>query len=172
MLAAIFTVVPLLASLVAADVTSVNNALSLISTDLGKLDTDTNAVVSGVVGLGSALQVSVDAVAVDNDLLAAIAAVQASSTFSASDSQTLVTSLQNVATAANKSLTDTMSKVSTFQGLTPIVLTSLYQLKEDQDSLGVAFSTKLDSSVLAQGSSILSGVDAAFNAAIQAYSGM
>lgn len=173
MRSSLLQLIPLLACsvFVAADANKVVSDFNTINSDLVKLDVDVNLVQSGVAGIGQALQVSVDSVTVDNDLIATNQDVVASSKFSASDSKNVVDAIQQVAGTANQSLADLTSKYSTFGGLSPVVLSALYQLKQDQNNLGLNLYSKLDSSQINRGVQILIGLNTAFNNAILAYGG-
>lgn len=166
-------ILPILAcsALAAADATQVTNDFNNINTNLGKLDSDTNSVSSGILGITSQLQVSVDSVAVDDLLIATNSDIQASSPFTASESQSIVDAISTVAASSNKSLADLTSKYSSFGGLAPVVLASLYQLQEDQNTIGVSLHSKLDQSQIDRAVQILVGANAAFNAAIKTYGG-
>lgn len=157
--------------LVAADANAVISDFNSISTKLQKLDTDVNNVSGGFVGIGSQLQVSVDSVDIDSALLATASDVEASSVFSASESSSIIDAVSNVTTTANKTLADVSSKNSVFAGLSPIVLASLYQLKNDQNLLGVSLYSKLDQSQISRGITLLNTLNSAFNAAIKVYGG-
>ncbi|QIW98418.1 hypothetical protein AMS68_003936 [Peltaster fructicola] len=173
MRAAIFRLLPLLAcsALVSADANSVISAFNQVNADLVKLDIDVNATPSGIVGIGPALQVSVDSVTVDNDLIATQAQVTRSSVFTASESNNIVNAIQQVAGTANTTIADVIKQYNTFGGLAPVVLAALYQLRQDQNNLGVSLYSKLDSSQLNRGIQILVGLNQAFGRAITAYGG-
>lgn len=164
---------PLLAfsAVAVADANTVINDFNSINGNLNKLDIDVNLVQSGLTGIGQALQVSVDSVTVDDGLLLVNSDILASSTYSAADSKSIVDAVSNVATTANKTLVDVANKYSAFGGLSPVVLASLYQLKQDQNTVGVSLYSKLDPSQVNRGIAILVGLNNAFNAVIKVYGG-
>jgi hypothetical protein len=152
-----------------ADYQTVNYDIGNISTFITTLDKDTKAVTSGVTGLPAALQVEVDAVALDQRILAGLSDAQTSDAFGSFGSLIIGVSLINLAPKIAQTLQDVAAQNETFGELGVIVLSSLYQLKQDTDAFSAAVVAKLDALEAALAPGIVSSIDAAFETAIAAY---
>lgn len=159
----------ILATYAAADYTTVNYDIGNISSLLTTLDTDTKAVAPGVAGLPAALQVELDAVALDARIVLATEDAQASDAFGSSGSLTIGLSLIELEPKITQTLQDVAAQNATFGQLGIIVLSSLYQLKQDTDAFAAAVVAKLDALEAALAPSIVSNIDSAFASAIAAY---
>lgn len=161
---------PLLAALVAAaDIDNVLAALSTLNNDLIKLNTDVSNVQGGIFGISSCLQASLSTTQVDTDIIAVGTAVTNSAKFSASDSQRIISSVDTITKQSNTTITNTISKQPSFAGLSPVVLSALYQLKQDSGNLGFALAFKLDQSAINQGVQDLTALNSGFDQAIAVY---
>ena len=158
-----------LATGVFADYQTVNYDIGNISSLITTLDTDAKAVTAGVTGLPAALQVQVDAVILDERILAGLGNAQASEAFGSVGSLTIGLSLINLAPHITQTLQDVAAQNASFGDLGIIVLSSLYQLKQDTDAFSAAIVAKLDALEAALAPSIVSGIDAAYQSAIAAY---
>lgn len=78
-------------------------------------------------------------------------------------------SLINLAPMITQTLKDVAAQNEIFGELGVIVLSSLYQLKQDTDAFAAAVVAKLDALEAALAPSIVSSTDAAFQSAIAAY---
>ena len=156
-------------ALVFADYQTVNNDIGNISTLITTLDNDAKAVTSGVAGLPGALQVEVDAVALDKSILTGLNDAQSSDAFGTTGSLTIGLSLIALAPKITQTLKDVAAQNETFGELGIIVLSSLYQLKQDTDAFSAAVVAKLEALEAALAPSIVSSIDAAFESAIAAY---
>jgi hypothetical protein len=154
-----------------ADYNTVNDDITTLSNALNTLSTDNDAVVPGVAGVPFALQVQVDAVSIHNIIQQATRDANSSPPFGSDGSASVATSIINLEPHVQSSLQDVSSKSTTFGDLGPIVLSSLYQLKNDTDAFGKAVTAKLDPDFAAVAPSIIEMIDGYFNDAIVAYGG-
>ncbi|KAL5326517.1 hypothetical protein ACEPPN_004203 [Leptodophora sp. 'Broadleaf-Isolate-01'] len=148
-------------------ITDINNVGNLITI----LDNDTKAVLPGVAGVPFALQVEVDAVNLDNAILAAARDATASPPFGEPGSLSVSGAVINLTSKVQKALSDLTAQQNGFGELGPIVLSSLYQLKKDTDVFGKAVIAKLGTVEQAVAPAIISQIDGYFNSAITAYGG-
>ncbi|KAH7360929.1 hydrophobic surface binding protein A-domain-containing protein [Rhexocercosporidium sp. MPI-PUGE-AT-0058] len=149
---------------VITDITTVGNLITV-------LDNDTLAVVPGVAGVPFALQVEVDAVNLDNAILAATRDVDASAPFGEPGSLSVSGAVINLTSKVQKALADVTAQKDAFGELSPIVLSSLYQLKMDTDVFGKAVIAKLALVEQLLAPAIIAQIDGYFNSAITAYGG-
>lgn len=126
---------------------------------------------AGLLGVSSGLQVQVDAVNIYNKLKSATADANASPAFGEPGSQQVFSALQTVLGTTQTALTDTSAKNTTFDELGPIVLASLYQLRQSSLDFGIAVLGKLSSAESAQAPALASQLVTAFNGAIVSYGG-
>ncbi|PVH73524.1 hypothetical protein DL98DRAFT_431165 [Cadophora sp. DSE1049] len=160
-----------LAALSVADYNTVISDITNVGSLISILDNDALAVVPGVAGVPFALQVEVDAVNLDNAIIAAKRDADASEPFGEPGSLQVSAAILNLTSKVQKSLADVTSQKSAFGELSPIVLSSLYQLKQDTDAFGKAVIAKLGVLEQALAPAIISQIDGYFNSAITAYGG-
>lgn len=163
-------ILSILSASVATNYTDVNNDIQNISTLLTTLQNDVQYVESGIPGLSWALQVSQDAIAIDNMILQGIKDANASAAFGSNGSLDVGLSLIGLEPTIVKTLNSVAAKNASFGELGVIVLYSLTQLKEDTDSFASAVVAKLDILEQALAPAIVSSIDNAFDSAIAAYS--
>jgi hypothetical protein len=155
----------------AVDYNTVNGDIGNITNLLATLDTDAKAIVSGVEGLPVALQLEVDAVKLHDQIVASINDANVSPAFGSGGSLAIGLSFIELEPKIVSTLADVAAKNVTIGDLGIIVLSSLYQLKQDTDSFGSAVVAKLDSLEAAVAPGIIKNIDAAFVSAITAYGG-
>ncbi|KAG4431937.1 hypothetical protein IFR05_012582 [Cadophora sp. M221] len=158
-------------STAAADYNTVIADINTVSNLVIILDNDTNAVLPGVAGVPFALQVEVDAVNLDNAILAATRDANASPPFGEPGSLSVSGAIINLTSKVQKALSDVTARREAFGELSPIVLSSLYQLKKDTDVFGKAVIAKLGTVEQAVAPAIIAQIDGYFNSAITAYGG-
>lgn len=168
----------LLASLAAAislaqaqNATTVTTQIQVITNYTQLLNSDVLNNNGSIQGLPWALQVQLDAVNIYRQIQNGTAQANASASFGDAGSQTVAAALLNTTSVVQTALNSTQSKVSAFGELGPLVLGSLYQLKQATDTFSEVLVPKL--SVVYQMASpvIVAELDTAFNNAIVAYGG-
>lgn len=152
------------AAAVKADITTLSNYLNQLSGDVQQFKDLTT-------GIPFALQVQIDAVNIDKVLLQATKDCQSSSAFGDNDSLAIGIQLLGVSNTVGTSLTAIKKKAAAFEGLQPIVLNSLYQLKADTNTFAKALTAKLSAFEQALSPAIVSGINNNFNSAIKAFGG-
>lgn len=155
----------------AVDYNTVNDDISNISNLLGSLSTDAKAIVAGVNGLPTALDLQVDAVNLHTSILTSIDHANALPKFGTVGSLSIGVSFIALAPKIVSTLQVVAGKNATLGDLGVVVLSSLYQLKQDTDSFGKVVVTKLDVLEAVIAPPIIKIIDDAFNSAIVAYGG-
>lgn len=159
------------AALVWADATAVNNQLSVIATYTALLNSDAQQFNSVVTSLPFALQVQQDAVLLYRQVNIGTSLSQSSANFGEPGSLQVSATLVNLSNQVQNALSTISSKASTFGELGPIVLASLYSLKNSTDVFADATIAKLALIEAAAAPIVKQNLDNAFNSAIQAYGG-
>ncbi|KHN97405.1 Cell wall galactomannoprotein [Metarhizium album ARSEF 1941] len=159
------------ASVQAADVQTVRDDIADISALMADLDSNAKLVKPGSAGIAQALQVQVDAVNIHKRLLASIDDTNASAPFGAQGSLNIGLDFIALSPKVKTTLQDIADQKSALEGLSVVVLSSLYQLKQDTDAFGAAVLDKLDVLEKAIAPGIIKDLDTAFNKAIVAYGG-
>jgi hypothetical protein len=154
----------------AADYTTVRQDIANISTLLDELDADANAVAPGIAGLPRALQVQVDAVNLHKRILSGGDNAEASPPFGGG-SLSVGLDLIQLEPKISDTLQGIVDKNDAFGELGIIVLSSLYQLKQDTDEFSDAIVKKLGPLEQAIAPLIIRRIETAFNNAITAYGG-
>jgi hypothetical protein len=154
----------------AADYATVRQDIANITTLLQELDADANAIAPGIAGLPRALQLQVDAVNLHKRLLSASDNAEASPPFGGG-SLSVGLDLIQLEPKISDTLQDIVDKNDALGELGIIVLSSLYQLKQDTDEFGDAIVEKLGALEQAIAPVIIRRIETAFNNAIVAYGG-
>ncbi|KAL1959458.1 hypothetical protein VTO42DRAFT_1903 [Malbranchea cinnamomea] len=155
----------------AADYKTVLDDLDKLDASLTTLSNDVKDVVSGVPGLPIALQVQVDAVNLDKVLLRAIENVNASPDFGIIGSPSVSLKLVALAPKITSTIGAVGGKSKEFGDFGPIVLASLYQLRQDTSTFADGVVDRLDPLYAAVAPIIVNAIDSSFNGAIGKYGG-
>lgn len=155
---------------VQADAQTVKNDIAGITTLMAALSSDVKLVKPGSAGIAQALQVQVDAVNIHKRLVTSLDDTNASPPFG---SASLGIGLDFIALSpkVKTTLQDVTNQKTNLGELGIVVLSSLYQLKQDTDAFGAAVLSKLDPLEKAIAPGIIKGLDTAFNNAIVAFGG-
>lgn len=165
-----FGLLALLTVAKAADFQTVRNDIANISSLLQQLSTDAKQIRPGSLGIAPALQLEADSVQVHKLLLSTTKDTQASPPFGdhSIDVGGDFLNIQPVIDSSLKTITDLKGSL---QELRVVVLASLYQLKQDSDTLGKEVSGKLSDDFQEVAKQVLGEIDDSFNSAITAYGG-
>nr|POE96411.1 hypothetical protein CFP56_56461 [Quercus suber] len=156
----------------AADVYSVQAQIQVITAYANLLSSDVQQVNGSVQGIPWALAVQQDAVNIYRQVLNGTAQANASPPFSDQGSYNVSIALLSTTQTVKASLASTQSKAAVFGELSPLVLGSLYQLKQSTDTFGKAIAAKLTTAYQNAAPGVIAQLDAAFNSAIVAYGGV
>nr|POE90589.1 hypothetical protein CFP56_60202 [Quercus suber] len=156
----------------AADVYSVQAQIQVITTYANLLSSDVQQVNGSVQGIPWALAVQQDAVNIYRQVLLGISEANASPPFGDQGSYNVSAALLGTSQTVKASLANTQSKAPVFGDLSPLVLGSLYQLKQTTDDFGKAISAKLTTAYQNAAPAVIQQLDTAFNSAIVAYGGV
>lgn len=163
---------PALASLTAAaNYTDVINDIKNIGIVAAQLSADVRNFNGSVAGLPYALQVQEDAVNLHKVLLKGQADAKASPPFLEPGSFQVASALLNITGQVQSTLSNTTAKAATFADLRPIVLASLYQLKQDTDQFSQAVIAKFEPVEQLVAPAVVLQIDNEFNDAVVAYGG-
>ncbi|KAK2609366.1 hypothetical protein QQS21_002147 [Conoideocrella luteorostrata] len=154
----------------AADSQTVRGDIAQLSTLLDSLAADVKLVRPGSGGIAQALQVEVDSVDIHKCLLKSYDDAKASPAFGFSS---LIVGLDfiQLQPKVKKTLEDVTAQKESLGELGLVVLSSLYQLKQDTDRFGEAAIEKLGTLEKAIAPAIIKKIDESFNDAIVAYGG-
>ena len=155
----------------AADYKTVKDDIANITTLLSILNADAKAVAPGVQGLASALQLEVDAVKLHSRIVVSTNDANASPPFGGGGSLAIGLSFIALEPQIVSTLASISSQSASLGDLDIVVLSSLYQLKQDTDLFGTAVVAKLDALEAAIAPGIIKKIDAAFDNAIVTYGG-
>lgn len=161
----------LAASVFAADYKTVLNDLDSLDGALTTLSSNVADVVPGVAGLPIALQVQVDAVNLDKVLVTAIENVNASPGFGIIGSPSISVKLIALAPKITSTIGAVGKKSGDFGDFGPVVLASLYQLRQDTSTFADGVVDRLDPLYAAVAPVIVNAIDSSFDGAIDKYGG-
>jgi len=153
----------------------VQRVAATVLTDLATVGTDlatlTSAVESYTGGLTEALVIATDENTLDEAINQATTDTTAASSFSVSDSTSVVAAVASLTPEITTGLSDLASKESLFaaSGLDSLVLSLLQTLQTDTDALGAALQAKAQSTDVATLETYQAEIDAAFASAIAVY---
>lgn len=170
-------IIPLSVALFASQVLCVNNAnavlngISLIGNYTIQLNADVLKFTNVSSGIPYGLQVQEDAVNLHKQIIAATALTNSSDNFGEPGSAQIAVAVINLVGTVQNTLQNVTSKARSFDFLRPIVLASLYQLKQDTDQFGTAVQNHLDPIEGVFAPLVVSQFDNSFNSAITAYGG-
>ncbi|OAQ60431.1 hydrophobic surface binding protein A domain-containing protein [Pochonia chlamydosporia 170] len=154
-----------------SNVQAVRNDIANITTLMATLSSDVKLVKPGSAGIAQALQVQVDAVNIHKRLLTSIDDTESSAPFGAGGSLSIGLDFIGLSPKVKTTLQDVTKQKAALGELGIVVLSSLYQLKQDTDTFGAAVLEKLDALEKAIAPAIIKDLDKAFNDAIVAYGG-
>ncbi len=158
-------------SVLAADYKTVHADIGQLTSLLDVLDQDAKAVAPGAAGLPRALQLEVDAVDIHKAILKATADTNASPSFGAIGSLTISADFLALSPKIKTSIGSLAAKQSALADLGLVVLSSLYQLKQDTNAFGDAVLPKLDALERAVAPLVISDINKALNNAIVTFGG-
>ncbi|PMD67417.1 uncharacterized protein K444DRAFT_658473 [Hyaloscypha bicolor E] len=153
----------------------VQRSAATVLTDLATIGTDlstlTTAVQSYAGGLTDALVIATDETTLDTAINQATTDATAATSFSASDSTSVVAAVASLAPKITTGLSALASKESLFaaSGLDSLVLSLLQTLQTDTDALGAALQAKAQSTDVATLKSYQTQIDAGFASVIAVY---
>ncbi|EOD51399.1 putative antigenic cell wall protein [Neofusicoccum parvum UCRNP2] len=135
---------PLLAPLaLAQDYNAVLTSIQAIKSNTTALTTAVNTVTPGLLGLPSSLQVQVSGVTLSRTLNTSAGTAAASAPFGDDGSRQVAAALADLQGAVRDSLNATVAKKDAFGDLSPVVLASLYALRQGTEGFGAAVAGKL-----------------------------
>ncbi len=160
----------LAAAVNAVDYQTVRDDIANITTILGRLEDTAKGIKAGSLGIARALQLEAESVNVHKTLLATTADAQASPPFEdhSIDVGGDFLNLQPKVESALQSVSDQKDNLG---DLSVVVLSCLYQLKQDTDILGKDVIAKLSDDFQTVAPQVLAAIDDAFNKAITTYGG-
>lgn len=153
------------------DYNTVLTDISAIKSNTSALSMAVTTVTPGILGVPSALQVQVDAVTLSKTISHGASDASASPPFGGAGSLAVGLALVDLQGTVRDALANTASKNASFGGLGPVVLASLYALKDETTGFSDAVVAKLDSFEAALAPGIVSAIEGYFNEAILAYGG-
>lgn len=158
-------------ALVAADGDAVRAQLVVIQNYTDLLGSDVSQFTDTVRTLPFALQVQQDAVLLYRAVNLGASLAQSSPRFGQPNSFRIAATLLAISNDVQSTLNKIQNKQSAFADLGPIVLASLYSLKNGTDAFASATIAKLDPIEATVAPAVVNGIDNAFNRAIVAYGG-
>lgn len=126
-------------------------------------------ITTGVAGVVPVLNVQTASLALDNTIVKAIGDANASDEFGDDGSVAVATAILNLSPGINSSLSSLQAQRQNLDAYRPIVLASLYQLKEDTDTFGAAVLAKGNAAIKQAGPQVQSQIDGYFDSAISAF---